>query len=236
MSNHDQIADESSDTALDYQRLQDLNTAVQSSMLCQNCALCCDGTIFNYVEVSKQEARQLEGIGLGLHEDKKGKQIFNLSCPKLKDCKCTIYPNRPKTCVSFHCALTRSVMNETVTYTDAGAVVLEVKKSAAWLLQNAPDFVKSKPFYDHDSKPAKLLAMWHDDSAVRTNLRQILYEVRQEFSAYPAAQDFTETEKKYIFKAFEHLKLVDRHLTKTKLLLRYAELVNRIHIANDGEC
>ncbi|MBB4612568.1 YkgJ family cysteine cluster protein [Novosphingobium taihuense] len=69
--------------------------------LCTGCAACCDGTIFGYVEVSRDEEVALGG--LFTMESRKDDAIFYQPCPHSVGQRCQIYSRRPETCRKFHC-------------------------------------------------------------------------------------------------------------------------------------
>lgn len=69
--------------------------------LCTGCAACCDGTIFTYVQVSRDEEAALGDFFT--MESRKDDAIFYQPCPHSVGQRCQIYTQRPETCRKFHC-------------------------------------------------------------------------------------------------------------------------------------
>ncbi|MEM7392524.1 MAG: YkgJ family cysteine cluster protein, partial [Verrucomicrobiota bacterium] len=72
--------------------------------LCTQCGLCCDGTIFDDVELgSESEATGLELLGLDVDTD--DRPMLLEPCRALNGTRCTIYKHRPGCCRTFECRL-----------------------------------------------------------------------------------------------------------------------------------
>lgn len=69
--------------------------------LCTSCAACCDGTMFTYVPVTREEQAALSDL-LTL-ETRADDAIFHQPCPHSVGQRCQIYALRPQTCRSFRC-------------------------------------------------------------------------------------------------------------------------------------
>jgi hypothetical protein len=73
--------------------------------ICMACGLCCDGTLFGHVDLEPEDdvvTLVAGGIQILSHETS---SRFKQPCTAHKGCKCTVYPNRPRSCVRFHCVL-----------------------------------------------------------------------------------------------------------------------------------
>jgi len=69
--------------------------------LCTRCGMCCDGTLFEYVEVNESERQQLAPL-FALHPGAKG-PVFHQPCPHALHQRCTVYEVRPETCRKYRC-------------------------------------------------------------------------------------------------------------------------------------
>ncbi|MFT5125936.1 MAG: Fe-S-cluster containining protein [Kiritimatiellia bacterium] len=73
--------------------------------LCTQCGLCCDGSIFDDVELaSRAEAKKLATLGLEIDADDQPPLLL-LPCTALRDKRCSIYQHRPGHCRKFECRL-----------------------------------------------------------------------------------------------------------------------------------
>lgn len=73
--------------------------------ICVECGMCCDGTMFGYAELNDgDDAAALTTAGLRIVGN--GEQSgFQLPCPRLVSCACTMYVDRPSPCRAYKCAL-----------------------------------------------------------------------------------------------------------------------------------
>lgn len=69
--------------------------------LCTNCGMCCDGTLFEYVEIEPDERAQVSSL-FDLTDGEKG-PVFLQPCPHTVARVCTAYDNRPATCRAYRC-------------------------------------------------------------------------------------------------------------------------------------
>jgi hypothetical protein len=77
------------------------------SRICAACGLCCNGTIFGYVDLHDAEVAAFEKHRLPLVEPiEPGNASFKLPCPRFEEgAGCTIYEARPSACRRFVCPL-----------------------------------------------------------------------------------------------------------------------------------
>lgn len=81
--------------------------------LCQECALCCDGTFFGSVVVEQEERPRLARAGLRV-VDRDGALVLPQACTALRGCRCSAYADRPAACAKYECALrVRIISGET---------------------------------------------------------------------------------------------------------------------------
>ena len=79
-----------------------MTTAPELSALCQSCALCCDGTLFQLVKLEPEELPRAADLGLRLLADH---HAFAQPCRCLAGGSCGIYTQRPRACRTFRCRL-----------------------------------------------------------------------------------------------------------------------------------
>jgi Fe-S-cluster containining protein len=78
--------------------------------LCQSCGLCCDGSLFGFVPLDREEAALAHRHRLRILENGKG---FEQPCVALSERDapsgpgrvCSLYEDRPRACRSFACRL-----------------------------------------------------------------------------------------------------------------------------------
>lgn len=95
--------------------------------LCPNCGLCCDGTIFEDVELRNgDDAKRLVKLGLALKKKGQGKLAFTQPCACFDGKCCTIYSDRPRRCRLFECGLLKKVEANEM---DAGAALKKIAEA-----------------------------------------------------------------------------------------------------------
>ena len=80
--------------------------------LCLKCGMCCNGVIFADVRLqSVRESARVSALGLPISTPRSTANAprLNQPCSAFKDCRCTIYDDRPSYCRKFECALLKSV-------------------------------------------------------------------------------------------------------------------------------
>jgi Fe-S-cluster containining protein len=91
-----------------------------TDMLCTQCGLCCDGSLFADVELaSADEASALEVMGLEIEEEDDDRGLLLQPCRALKGTRCSIYPHRPDCCRTFECRLLQDAKRGTVNSAEA---------------------------------------------------------------------------------------------------------------------
>lgn len=91
--------------------------------LCLSCGLCCDGSLFECVEVEAEEQAAFRGVKLVMVDER---PAVPLPCCMHVTRRCSIYARRPARCVTFTCQLYREVEEQRVAVVDAGARIAEV--------------------------------------------------------------------------------------------------------------
>jgi len=104
--------------------------SASTNSLCQECGLCCDGTLFDDVELKdRKESLALEAMGLEVDEED-GRQLLIQPCRALNGTCCTVYPHRPDCCRTFECALLIRHQSGQLTKENALAKIQQVKHLA----------------------------------------------------------------------------------------------------------
>ncbi len=85
--------------------------------LCTRCGLCCNGSFFSDVEITKREASEMEAMGLDVDDDEQS--LLLQPCSALSGRKCSIYPYRPQCCRTFECKLLKDVARGAVSIDEA---------------------------------------------------------------------------------------------------------------------
>lgn len=96
------------------------------SVLCQRCALCCDGALFVAVPLSPADAAAVRRHHLVVLERGRATGLAQ-PCAALHEQRCTIYDDRPEPCRSYRCMLYAALAEGEVGLGDALAVVAEAR-------------------------------------------------------------------------------------------------------------
>lgn len=92
------------------------------SRLCLACGLCCDGSLFQFVSVSLEEAGALRARGQKVIERRK-KEVLALPCGALEGKCCRVYEVRPQGCRAFTCLVGRRLVAGTLPEAEARTFV-----------------------------------------------------------------------------------------------------------------
>lgn len=218
-------------------------SALHSSQLCQACGVCCTGAFFSHVTVTTKEAETLKSTAIKTHVNKKEKTVFDQPCVALSGTSCSIYDKRPGACRAFLCKLTRSVLTGETEFDSALETVGELKALTTWLTENAPmDMVQSEQNSSATMSESvdKTRAAWNammrdaegnaapDARARSLGLLQLLMGLYFKFEQKQNTADLSEEDKAYIIQAFAFAKLCDRYFEKSRLLRKYAQLIQRM--------
>ena len=106
--------------------------------ICLKCSLCCDGTIFQYVQLKEQEI-----INNQFHSQivKGGETGMLQPCVHLKDKACVIYhKNRPASCIAFKCKLLRKFEAGKISFIDALALIEKLVAFKMRIVESVSDY------------------------------------------------------------------------------------------------
>lgn len=179
--------------------------AIDAGRLCQACGICCDGTLFGHVSLSSDEIQKMESYNVKIIEDKGRKPRFLPPCPCFKEGSCSIYVDRPRKCVSYHCKLQKAVMNGTVEYEESLKLVDLVKKYTEWVKGAILDPDKS--------------------NSTHLNYRDLLKKYHVKATELNQRGKLSRADEARINRIFEQLKLIDRYFEETRLIRSYASLI-----------
>ena len=91
--------------------------------LCLECGFCCNGVIFADVKLQRgDDASRLRTLGLAISANR-----FRQPCVAWRDCRCSIYDQRPEYCRQFECLLLKNVQEGRVTFPRASHIIGSAK-------------------------------------------------------------------------------------------------------------
>jgi Fe-S-cluster containining protein len=74
------------------------------SALCQTCGLCCQGQLYSWVFLRPEEVALAEAWPVEMAKRADGIS-FKQPCGCFQEMRCTVYAQRPQTCVKYYCQL-----------------------------------------------------------------------------------------------------------------------------------
>ena len=101
--------------------------ALSGSPLCLTCGLCCNGTLYERVEVKPQHVPLVSKLRLRLEPFNDSFQFPQPCSLYQKDC-CSVYPHHPPSCKAYKCALLHKYESGEVTFDESIAIVQETKE------------------------------------------------------------------------------------------------------------
>jgi len=112
------------------------STQPDPSALCLRCGLCCDGTFFYHVELSREEVPLARELGLHVIEN----ELRQPCTAHRSDGTCAIYRHRPSGCVKFECRLLKRYLAEELTFVECTLRVERIKELVSALIARlSPD-------------------------------------------------------------------------------------------------
>lgn len=105
-----------------------------SEQLCLACGLCCDGTLFDGVQLEPgDDAKQLRTLGLPVKVSRGRNPAarFPQPCAALcADRTCRLYADRPRQCRTFECKVFKEVRAGQIAYAAAQRLVKKTRRQA----------------------------------------------------------------------------------------------------------
>lgn len=93
--------------------------------LCLSCGMCCDGTLFECVELEPDEYATFAASPLVAHD---GRTAAPLPCVMHRARVCVVYERRPSRCKKFTCKLYEAVKGGAVSEADAVRPIAEARQ------------------------------------------------------------------------------------------------------------
>lgn len=100
-------------------------------MLCSDCGLCCDGSLFTHVGLEPGEREQLQALGVATHVLRSGTEVLRQRCPALEGRLCRVYADRPASCAAYQCLLADALEEKKISLQAAQAVVRKAQRLVA---------------------------------------------------------------------------------------------------------
>lgn len=149
---------------------------IAEQKICIDCGFCCDGTLFDYAVLEKEEKGNLPEKIESQYRKEGEKELFSLPCAYFGG-KCTIYDQKKaRVCSSFRCQLLKNVSDEKMVQSDAMNIVEKAKS----LRTEIYDLHKNVLGYDYGAhfnsmRPAlnKLLESSPKDNQRNTALKKL---------------------------------------------------------------
>jgi hypothetical protein len=92
--------------------------------ICIHCGFCCDGTLFSYANIKKNE-QIAKGFSFEIIESEN--RGFKLPCDYLRGKVCSIYQERPYSiCEAFQCKLLKALRTGNIPFDDAMKIIDQV--------------------------------------------------------------------------------------------------------------
>jgi Fe-S-cluster containining protein len=107
-------------------RLAESPSDVNSSRLCLECGLCCQGIFHGTALIQAAEKPLVKRLGLRIVETEKG-PAFPLPCHLHHENRCTVYEKRPSPCSNYRCKLLRHYLEGESTLPESLARIHEAK-------------------------------------------------------------------------------------------------------------
>jgi len=142
-----------------------------TDILCTECGLCCDGSLFSDVELcTAKEFSRLELLGVTTEEgDGDAAGLLLQPCGALKGKRCGIYDVRPNCCRTFECRLLKDVQSGRVKIASARETIAKVTREINQLRELIDDIEDQTelPLKEHYLEALSLIAEQRQ-SAVHT--------------------------------------------------------------------
>ena len=102
--------------------------------LCLACGLCCDGTLFDNVQLGPgDDAKKVKALGLPVEVSRGSTPVtfFRQPCTALcADHSCRVYADRPRQCRTFECGVFKDVQAGRITFAAALRLVKQARRKA----------------------------------------------------------------------------------------------------------
>jgi len=107
--------------------------------LCLACGLCCDGTLFDHVQLAaSDDAKKLKALGLPVVVSRSSTPVtrFVQPCAALcADRSCRLYTDRPLQCRDFECGVYKDAKADRISFAAAQRLVKQARRQAERIRQ-----------------------------------------------------------------------------------------------------
>jgi uncharacterized protein len=151
-------------------------------ILCTECGLCCNGSLFSDVELSgAKEITGLEALGVNIEDgDGSAAGLLVQPCNALRGKRCGIYEHRPKCCRTFECRLLKEVQTGRVTINKARETIAIVGReiSAIKELMGVTGEDSDLPLKERYLEAMALIAEEKESAAVAIRETELIRRMR----------------------------------------------------------
>lgn len=150
-----------------------------SSNICLSCGMCCDGTLIGFVQLDQKEVPALRAI-MEIEEEN-NENIFFQPCDKYCN-GCTIYAERPESCVKFKCGLLENLEQKKLTF-DSAINIIELAREKRYAIEEQISSLnlnlKSQSFYFKIIELNNILQSSKFDSYLTTEKHDIISDIKE---------------------------------------------------------
>ena len=148
--------------------------------LCLACGLCCDGTLFDHVQLKpNDDAAKLKALGLPAAATRAKIPVirFTQPCAALcADCTCRLYADRPKQCREFECGVYKDVQAGRISFATALVLVKKARRQAAGirrLLRALGDVEEHRPLAERFRRTQRRMESTVTDEAANHKFAEL---------------------------------------------------------------
>jgi len=154
--------------------------------LCLACGLCCDGTLFDNVQLGADEnAKKLKTLGLpvAVTRGRVAVSYFRQPCTALcADRACRVYADRPGQCRAFECGVYKDVQASRIEETSALNLVKKARRKADYirrLLRELGDADETRSLGDRFRRTQRRMEAGGGDAAAAAKFAELGLAVHQ---------------------------------------------------------
>ncbi len=160
-----------------------MNTGEQ---LCLACGLCCDGTLFDNVQLGPgDDAKKMKALGLPVTISRARTPVifFRQPCTALcADRTCQVYADRPGQCRTFECGVFKDAQARRITFAAALRLVKQARRKAdniRRLLRQLGDTEEHRPLGDRFRRTQRRMESGAADAAAGATFAELGLAVHQ---------------------------------------------------------
>ena len=181
------------------------------SDICTACGMCCDGTLFSYVEITQEEENLLADNGFEVSINKDKEHQFEQPCPKLISGCCSFYQSRPQSCRAYSCYLIQEVSDGDISAHQALDTVADLQAQIQWFFDHLDDVFRD-PTPVTTAPAAEIHYNWLENGDYPTNVRDVIYDRLTTLQAALDDRALTPTEAEFLDKVNTFLTTISEHI------------------------